>query len=490
MTPAAVRVGILAVIFAGVGLGHRGEGASVVHDAVFSTENQSMWSSGQGLANFKGSAFLGPQWEDASYAFWGSIPTSTAFAAMHLHPGRIGLEASFQASTGGVAVDYPVGLTFSYPDQIRAGEMFTLQSSFARKPNPKLDITGFGAEFKVDAVADIRATWGAGYQGKQFCCYPTYTGDHGGPTGFNALSYYGQPLGTTPMADGIDPFDYQDDVTLITTGGEKRVSLITIGSGTGVNFKIPGFDVAGISASVPAPLNQSTMTYAGNGNLRTFATGDPFLTLDLDVVKIASMIAQAFSAGTIPPLSADLSFDSLSTTISYALLDVALKAGPALHQDFEFVFKGLHAKLTTSDGQMAVGKMGDAFKFLAPADGSDLDITADISIDQEFINKTGLALQLGLTVDVLKANLAVFGVSLVNFGPLFTTTAAANSPPLYLLTPRPFALQGFNQETVNLHIDVVPEPAAAALMAGAMAALRLAVQRKNCPRPSAGKALA
>src|SRR5262245_8816682 len=96
--------------------------AVVTQDVVFATMNQSMWSPGQATANYKGSAFLGPEWGGRSYAVWGSVPTVSAFAAMHLHPGRVGLEASFQASTGGIDVDYPVRLDFTVPDKVKRGE--------------------------------------------------------------------------------------------------------------------------------------------------------------------------------------------------------------------------------------------------------------------------------------------------------------------------------------------------------------------------------
>jgi hypothetical protein len=435
----------------------RPQAAQFSTDVTFSTANQSMWSPGVPLVDLTRTEFFGPEWDGRSFAVWGSLPTVTGFAAAHLHPGRIGLEASIQVSTGGVAVDYPVQLDFLYPDKVNAGESFALQTSFVRRPNPKLDITGFGAEISVDAVADVLVTWGGGYDISDVFGDAVYTADHGGPT---SMSFYGEPLGVTPADDGIDTDDYYDDLTVISSGGEQRVNLISIGSGTGVDFEIPGFDVAGISAQVPEPLNQSTMAYKPNGNLQTAATGDPFLTLDLDVVKIASLIAQAFSGGLIPPLSGEIEFESFSTTISYTLLDIALSAGPALHQDFEFVFNGLNVALTTSDGQVIPpGKIGDTFNLVAPTGGTDLDISALVSIDQQFINKTGLALQLALSLEALSADVTLFDIDLAAFGPLYEDSASVDSPPVFLLTPDPFALQGFNTETVELTVNVVPEPA-------------------------------
>ena len=415
----------------------------------FSTASQSIWTPGSATLDINKSYFLGPSWGDNSYALWGSIPTTSAFGAMHLHPGRIGLEASFQATSGGVDIDVPVDLTFNFPSEVEAGAPFSVTSAFARKPNPKMDIRGFGAEFKVDAVADFKATWGGGYDNLDLLGDAVYTADHGGPTSLPYLDVFSV----------VDPYLYQDDLTLISTGGEKRVSLISIGPGTGVEFEIPGFNVAGISAQVPEPLNQSTMQYDPMGNLHTAATGDQFLSLNLDAVKLTSLIAQAFSGGTIPPLSAELEFESLSTKINYALLDITLSAGPAMHQDLKFLLNGFDVTLTASDGQMATGKMGDSFNFVAPADGSDLDFTAAITIDQQFVNKTGLVLNFGIDVEVLKADLEIFGVTIANFGPLFEIGSDASTSPLFLYTPRPFALQGFNQETMQFRVDVtIPEP--------------------------------
>ena len=453
---------------------------TITSDVTFSTSDQSMWTPGTASANLKKSVFIGPEWESSTKAWWGSIPSVTGFAAVHLHEGRLGLEASIQASTGGVDVDYPMQLNFTYPDVVQRGETFQLQSSYVRKANPKLDITGFGSEIKVDAVANVHATWGGGYDSTDLFFPASYTADHGDTS---SMSYYGDFLGTipgpSPADDGIDVFDYKDDLTLFTTNNEQRVNLITIGSGTGVDFEIPGFDVAGISAQVPAPLNQSTMAYQSNGNLKTSATGDPFLSLDLDVVKIASLIAQSFSGGVIPPLSAEVEFESFSTSFAYSLLDVAISAGPALHQDFEFVFKGVDVTLTTNDGQTVTGAMGDSFNLVAPTDGSDLEIEALVSINQEFLNKTGVALQAALSLGVLSADAEFFGVKLVSIGPLYETSTSANSPPFLFLTPDAFALEGFNTEKLNLRISVVPEPSTLAItiILAAFAVPRLARRR-------------
>ena len=459
-----ITVGV--VVLALVAMGGAGDlhAGVIQQDATFSTTDQGLWSRGAAAVDISKSYFLGPQWDEQSHSAWVGTGVSTSFAAVHLHEGRLGLEAIFNASSGSVDVDYPVRLRYETPDQpVRPGHPIQVKTSYQRRGTPKLDITGFGAEFKVDAVANLKATWGGGHD--QVFSDAVYTGNHGGPTSLPFFNVF----------DSVDPWLYEDDLTLLDTGGERRVTLITIGPGAGVTLKVPGLNTLAISAKVPPPLNQRTMSFLADGDLRTAKTGDPFLSLDLNVTTMASMLVQAFSGGTVPPLNASIEFPGFSSEVGYALLEIMLKSGPALHQDLEFDFRGLEVVLTSADGQVRSGQIGQTFDFVAPADGSDLELTAEVSVDQRFVNKTGLTPQIALTVDVLKANLKVWGLDLINFGPLWKLNPplTLNFDPIMLYTPEPWELDGFNTQTQAMTIDVIPEPATLSLLAaGAIVLLR------------------
>ena len=117
---------------------------TVTQSLNFQTNNQSMWSSGDGYS-FSNTTTLGTSWNNSgglngvtlipSVCFGlGCTPEVKSPSINASTSGNISLTNTFTATSGTVNADLPIDLTFSLPSVVKAGEKFSIFTDYSFKP--------------------------------------------------------------------------------------------------------------------------------------------------------------------------------------------------------------------------------------------------------------------------------------------------------------------------------------------------------------------
>jgi len=425
--------------------------ADVVTDnAVFSTSNQSMWSTGpatNGSSEPASTTCICFNWNGDTYSPPFPLPVAAGLInfTASVSPGLAGLQLSQQDTNGAVNVAFPVNITYSAPDEALAGEQITLTTSGVPQTGGTLATLGPAQQAALSLVANINANIDVDY---------------------------------TSL---ISP-DISDNVN-ISTGGQVTVPLVSIGSGaTGITIPtpLPGFS---FGAQVPNPLNLTSNDLV-NGNQYTVSgsASPPFLSLNVQLVDVITAALNALGV-PIPPLNGSTGIDSLGTSASYSILSDLIQLGPKFNQNFVFSETGLPVTITCSNGQSASGMLGQSFQFTMPANVPlACDAVADIT--NTFQNQTGFAIGGDQTYSVLSGALSIAGIDLFNFGPLLSSTQALpETSPVYLYDST-FPLAGFNSVEDRIVIDPIAEPSGTLpLLTGLLAMTLLYCPRQLRPQP-------
>lgn len=365
----------------------------------FSVDGASMWSSGPAFS-FHESNFFGLQWDEfENYSGPGfSVTAETT--------GRVGLEYDFHIDTGSVNIDYPMQSSIQFPDYVPAGDPVVLNSSYTVSSGANMNT--FSPQLMANVSLPFEMT--AGLFGELH------------PWGFDPI-YADIALppidGTTSLLDidSSNPFFTQD---------------------------FGGF--GNITASIPTINTSSTMLEE-----ILFSSGsDDFISLSLDVDNVASTLIP-----WIPPLEISESFGDMAN-LDISLIDVTATLGGTLQQDFQFS-PNLLVDYTLETGQTYLNnKVGESFGFIMPSDVDDgyMDVTATYHLDNTLTNSTSIGLTPGISLDVLQAEVDVFGHDIAHFGPAYSNSASAGLFPIDVYSST-FPVGGFPvyQETFSIETD-------------------------------------
>jgi len=384
-------------------------------DAYFSTGGQSLWGAGQ-AQRVEESYFFGSEWNDSDVNLGNLGPGGAAYLRGQLDAGRLGLEATIQATTGTVDVQYPVRVTYETPDSYVPGGPVTIVTGYELSGDSLLKAMGPNATFDLDLVADVQATgefgvvWGALPEG-------------------------------TPLPSGVviaEDFAFG-------TGGTQSVGLF--------DWKTGGTALGAFT--MPEPITVTTTKADSNGDMKASGTANSRLfefSADLDAI--------ATTLAGLPRLGGELDLKSGDldvAQVSYDILDLELKGGPSLYQEFEFDMRGLNVVLRSSNGETQTGRIGDTFTFTAPESG-ELEIEALVTLDQRFTSRLGLVGDLDLTATVGAIGVDLFGHELLDIGPVFKDTySLAQVGPVFLYE-KGFVLSGFQTASHEIIIRATESP--------------------------------
>lgn len=431
---------------------------TLVQNGAFATIDQSLWQQGPGFHPTRDGPLLGVDWAGGSLSTTASGPGADAFAAVQLAPGYFGFRPTLEATTGVVSVSYPIQISYTLPDTVAAGQPFTVSTDWANGANPLLTTLGPKFSLKMNAEADIHLSAGGGIDvsGLPVAYTAAQPGD---PAGFAA-----------PIPQALIDAHAQD-LTLFSTFGPLSVPVFQVDPSVNpiATFTLDsGTQILSITAQAPTPIAIEVNAFTAPNTLAGGGGSSPFVSFNVDLAN-----AMAALLG-LPPLNASAS--AAGITVGYNIVTGQIRLGPAIAQDVSFTATGFPITLTTSDGQVVSGHLGDDFIFTAPPDCGPLFIDAVVDIANTFTNDTGVAFGadfnwslLGLTAGF---GYGPFTVTPYSFGPLLSgTTLLYNSGNLFSLYNTSFALTGFNSLDQGFELRVIPEPATLLLLAAGLLAL-------------------
>ena len=362
----------------------------------FRTDNQSMWSSGTALRIDDNWTLFSESFSDSFSALDGDLSgNASALAALTL---------AIKGDAGGVSLDYPLNIAFSAPNQVAAGQQFTVQTT----DNGLTSGTPhFNAVFPTIDV-DLKSIF-------QLSISATIDSD--------------LIPGTPSFGASIN-----DNHTLLHVHSGEHKELMT------------GFDIT-MPAAYDNALNHETTGSGSVGSTVTLDVTTPnFATLGVDLIDVLKFIV----GPEFPSLSGSL----LDGDITYDLLKADLDIGIAITQQFQFVPVEIDVALTAPWGETETVALGQAATFLMPAGWTgDGTLSARYSILGNLINQTGFVGDATLDLKALEGGVSILG----SFGPLYHQTFPLyTSAPLYIFNPGGsggFSLEGFNSPSHSVAID-------------------------------------
>lgn len=431
----------------------------ITQNGVFATQNQGLFAAGA-ASNFHFDFQTGcPTCFSYTSASWSApnpqsisgpsiLPNAAGSWAItgSLNSGYVGLNPVLDETGGSVAVNYPVQLTYNVPQgPVPIGAPVTIGTSYATNGQPLLQTTGESLSASLNLVASISGDIADTY-------YPFE-----GPLGFL-----------------INSFDcYQTSCVLFDEPFNISLNqpLISLGTGsTSASFSPPGFG-SGLSLNAPNQLNLSTNTLNGSGQLTVGGSANPpIVSGDLELLDGLTFLG-------VPPGVLNGSFPAFGS--SYSLLSAKFSGGLSLYDSFTFGVNNLPITLTSNDGQVQTGFVGQNFTFTAGA--NPLVINAQVGINNSFNAIEGMGLGASFSWSVLKASAAGF-----QLGPLagdsYTLASVSCATLGTCWTNSNFALGGFNTLDNQFVIETVPEPGTLLLLLAGVAASLVYRSR----RPAAG----
>jgi hypothetical protein len=424
-----------------LGLSTQTNASTISQSLNFSTNNQSIWSTG---GNF---SFSHPDSVTASWGansadigsrtlipgipgfcvptvFWGDQCTPSTpdvnSPGVHLstNNGTVQIQNTFSGNGGLVNANIPVNVQLNLPDApIKPGSLFNI-----------------GTGYSLDPTASFQ----------------TFSPNFSDSLGLN--------INTSNQLSVDSPFNINQGLNIDTNG---PVNLFTLdGSNTSVSF-------AGGSGSFSAHTPQINTTSGSlTNNILTSHGSDIYSQGSSDLIAVASDLLHTVGV-EIPPLSFEqqVGFSGSNLDLGYNLLSSNLTSSSAVNQDFSLAINSLPATLSLllNDGttQDIPFTLGDTLALQAPSNWTG-QAKVQTSLDALFTNNTSFTYSgsLGITGPSAKLQAEVAGDTLVNqsIDPLFDPSvpfdiASVAGPP------DSFALGGFNTNSIDFSVPIVtPTP--------------------------------
>lgn len=457
----------------------RADVITVTSDLNFASAGQNMWGPGPAFKfDQTWTQFVfpfgsgGPKTVTGSVTIPPLIGTTVGATVTYDFSGKAGLEPRLQIDGGSVAVNYPIRLSAKLPDTVQAGQKFTIDTSSWTHLPSSLATTGATGRFTLDAVFDFKGSLG--------------------PASVTLTPPIGP--GVTVPIPPIGPVDLSIKQTVIDIGPGSKPPAIPLGNFGDIQFTIPGQLNTFTNQLLPPP-ELVGLQSKGVG-------ADKFLNLraDLDALAIAALNIAIAETGVQIPVDVLKKKIALGpgTSLEYELLGVDANLGLKLAQQFTFQSTSIGVVMTTSDGQVRTGLLGDVFEFTAPDQVGDLTIDAQFTLNGTLTNETGFQVNGSVTVQggklVLDTPFGTFSLADDVFGTgsdflfqeEFPMGGLDLGSPIYLLNST-FGLGGFAAQKVQYQVSVIPEPSAfvlAGLGGVCLAALHLRRRLSRRPRVS------
>ena len=390
----------------------------------FQTSNQSMWNLAIGQAGFAYDFGLTQSWDthgDVSVEKHrhDRVLGTFGFDLTANTTGQAGLNLHAYATSGSVAVDYPMQLIIDYPNDLRLlpGATFPVHTRFVATSNGSLNTLSPDAGVGVSAIlqADPMKI-------------------HVRAEAFSR-NYINSDVVNNPVNINFKLFDSHD---------------LTQGS-----FDVQNLGI--VTGDYHPPVVSTSVVSDGHTILHSRGQ-DTFLTITGD---FSNLLARALD---LPPFAKDYQkgFVAGHVDVGYHFLDLFGQVPISLLQDFEFT---PHPKVTLnlSTGQSVTFYAGDTIDLTMPADGSPLTVTPSVALENQFTNKTSVVVEAGL--QFIPAEVHVSGkiasqsLGSLSYQPFPTINIIDDilaSIPVYNQT---FALSGFTPQTLPAFTIARPIPA-------------------------------
>lgn len=362
----------------------------------FRTDDQSMWSSGSALRIDDKWTLFSESFSDDFSIFDGDLTAQASASAA--------LVLDVKGDSGGVSLDYPLNVSLNSPNQVAAGQQFTVQTS------------GLGLAVGTPHFSAV---------------FPSIDIDLKAILDFNASATIDSDL--IPGSPYTFGASYNDTKTLLHVHSGETKTLL------------PGFTVTMPKAYDPTQNQESTAGGSVSDTVTLGVTTPNFANLNVDLLDALKFIV----GPEFPSLAGSL----LDGDITYDILKADLDIGIAITQQFQFVPVAIDVVLTAPWGASQTVALGQAASFQVPVGWTGrTDLTATYSITGNLVSQTGFVGDATLDLQALAGGVDHLG----SFGPLYQNTFPLyTSSPLYIYNPSGsggFNLQGFNSPSHSVAI--------------------------------------
>jgi hypothetical protein len=364
----------------------------------FKTANQSMWTSGTALAINDSWTLFSQSLSNSYTAFGGDLTASFDLMA--------GLFLDVQGTTGGVSLDYPVNIAMSRPSAVGAGQQFSLQAVNNGLASGAPHFSAVFPEFSIDLKAKYKADFSVSFN-----------------------------------SDWVGPYT-------VASNHDKTYHLLSLHSGDHKKLA-DGFELFLPKDYDPHARSETTAAGAGGETVSLDVETPDVATVTIDLISLLQDV--------IGPEFPDLSGSFDDGDFSYDLLDLSLKAGVNIAQQFTFVPTSIEVDITAPWGARTTVPLGTNATFQMPKNwGGAATLSVVHVINGNLVSQTGFSGNASLTVTALSGGVDLLGYS-NSFGPLYNETFDIyNGSPVYVVNPGGpdgFALDGFNSPERRVEIQ-------------------------------------
>ncbi len=385
----------------------------VEFDLQFETNDQSMWNIGDSAIGIRDNRFWGVDWDESGSA------SKLGFGIDASTTGKIGLQSNLNVNSGSVNASLPVDFWLDLPEKVTSGETITIKSGYTIDPNAKFSTISPRASYSLDVLFNM--------SGKLEIDTPIH------------------------------------DFTLVNTKVNANQNLLSLNNSNSV-YKLSESQLKGLgSFSLHLPKINTQGSFNGT-NSATAQGEDEFLQANLDLDRVATTLLQHVGI-PVPHMGDSFSLAGGSVKGSYDIIDVELAADVNVKQQFNMNVDQLTGELILENGDRLNFIVGQDLTFTVPEGiGDSLEIDTLLNMDASFRNQTGLSYDVGLELDVLKAQ-ASAKINLpwpipdingsVSLGPVYENNFDLFNGDLFNLYDKTFDLAGWNSQSMSFSIDAV-----------------------------------
>lgn len=304
---------------------------------------------------------------------------------------KVGVQPYFFFNAGDVDANIPVDVVFTAPRQVEQGETFTVESAFTVDGGATFETVGPEVKFGLDFVLDL--------------------------AGQLVLDLFDTLVPIIPAFDTGDIDGFEGEL------GEPGFNIFNVENGSSVQIPLPAN--SSLTLSIPELEAEGEPVNPPENTVLEGQAEDEIAKLNIDLDSVAATLFNALTGipikfGDAPPpvglttTIAGQTLNLISFGYEWDLIDVNLITTINAIQDFTLTVEDLPLMATLEDGSVINGfSVGDNITVAVP-DGSLFDVDFDgnadglmdfdIEIDMEamFENLTSLGLDLDLFVGLLR----------------------------------------------------------------------------------------